>query len=544
MTKPADNRADDGRGLDYVLEIWMRRKLAALLVFAAVFAAVVSFAIWLPDLYSAKATVLVEAQQVSQEFIRSSVSSGVESRIQRIQQELMSRDRLARLVTQFDLYPNLRAKGVGLDDIIARLRRDIRLEPTAVEQQGFGGNQTIAFEISYSGRNPEVVAQVANVLAAGYVEGNTKIREGQAVRTAEFLNSQLTNAKAELDAHERRVSDFNLSHIGELPEQVAANLASLERLNTQLRLNGDNQIRAMDRRERLEKQLADAASAPAPAAARPALTPGAEQLAALRHQLEELRRKFTEQYPEVVRVRREIAALEQQLAERPTAGTAAPPSPTAAPSPTNAASSPIDPATRLSQAIEDVDAEVKALKSEEFALRQAIGSYEQRVENVPKRQEELQALSRDYQTTKERYETLLKRYEEAQLAATLEQGQKGEQFRILDQAIAPLEPAAPNRLQLFVVGFIFSIGLAVGAVLLAEKLDTAFHSIDDLRAFVGLPAFSIPVIPTRADIRRKWRRLALTAVSIAVGIALIVAGSRYLASDSERIVRFTSSGPV
>jgi polysaccharide chain length determinant protein (PEP-CTERM system associated) len=537
MTKPSDDRADEGLGVDFVLEIWMRRKQVALLVFAAAFAAVVSFTIWLPDLYSAKATVLVETQQVSQEFVRSSVGAGLESRIQTIQQELMSRERLADLVARFTLYPDLRKKGVAFDAIIARLRRDIRLEPTAVDQQGYGGNRTIAFAISYSGRDPAIVAQVANRLASLYVEGNTKIREGQAVRTAEFLNTQLANVKKDLDANERRVSEFNLGHIGELPQQVAANLASLERLNTQLRLNGENQIRAMDRRERLEKQLADAASAPAPAAARPALSPGVEQLANLRQQLEELKRKFTDQYPEVVRVRTELAALEQQLSERAATGsTGAAPTTNAVPS--------IDPTTRLSQAIEDTDTELKALKSEELALRQAIGGYEQRVENVPKRQEEFQALSRDYGTTKERYDALLKRYEEAQLAASLEQGQQVEQFRILDPAIAPSEPAAPNRLQLFVIGFVLSIGLALGAVLLAEKLDTTFHNVDELRAFVGMPTFSIPVIPTRAAMGRKWRQLALTAVSIAVGVALILAGSRYLASENERIVRLTSSGRV
>src|SRR4029077_20822163 len=105
----------------------------------------------------------------------------------------------------------------------------------------------------------------ANVLASLYVLENSKIREGQAVRTAEFLKTQLDDVKKQMDAQERRATEFNLSPIGGLPQQVAANLPSLERLNTQLRLNGENQVRAMDRRERLEKQLTDVTSA-APAA--------------------------------------------------------------------------------------------------------------------------------------------------------------------------------------------------------------------------------------------------------------------------------------
>src|SRR5207245_10031194 len=190
-----------------------------------------------------------------------------------------------------------------------------------------------------------------------------------------------------------------------------ANLASLERLNTQLRLNGENQVRTMDRRDRLDRQLTDATlAAPAPPAAA-AAHPRAEQLANLRRQLDELRGKFTDQYPDVVRLRTELAALERQVAQSPVpASTATSP----------AAEDTVDRNALLLQSIADADKELKALKDEESALRRSVNSYEQRVENVPKRQEEVQTLSRDYNSTKERYETMLKRYEEAQLAASLE----------------------------------------------------------------------------------------------------------------------------
>src|SRR5207253_3851055 len=163
-------------------------------------------------------------------------------------------------IAQLDLYSHLRQKGVPFDAIVETMRRDIDVDVKGVDSQGGGRAQTIAFAISYSGRAPGTVASVANALAALYVEGNAKIRQGQAVRTADFLKAQLATVKQELDAQERRTSDFKLRHIGELPQQVEANLASLDRLNTQLKLNGENQIRLMDRRERLQKQLVEARS--------------------------------------------------------------------------------------------------------------------------------------------------------------------------------------------------------------------------------------------------------------------------------------------
>jgi hypothetical protein len=160
------------------------------------------------------------------------------------------------------------------------------------------------------------------------------------------------------------------------------------------------------------------------------------------------------------------------------------------------------------------------------------------VENVPKRQQELQDLSRDYGTTRERYDSLAKRYEEAQLAESLEQGRKAEQFRILDPAIPPRDPIAPVRARVLMLGFVLALGLAIGVVVGAEKLDTTFHSADELRAWVSLPILATaPVMTSRGATRRKRRRAALVGVSVAIGMLLIVAGSRYVSSGNEQLVR-------
>jgi len=526
-----DNPPAGNVGLETALEIWTRRKWVAVLTFAAVFTVFIGLAVWLPNLYRATATVLVESPQVSQDFVRPTVTAEFETRIQQIRQEVMSSKRLADLIMQLDLYRELRKKHIPPDMIVEQMRRDIELDLKAGDSQMTAHGPTIAFAISYNGRDPETVAKVANVLATLYVDENTSMRAGQAAGTAEFLKSQLADVKRELDTLDRRASEFKLSHIGELPEQVSANLAGLERLNTQLRLNGENQIRALDRRERAEKQLADAATAKS-VAPPPASSPRAAQLAKLRQELSDLRRQFADEYPDVVRVRSEIAAVEREA-----------PDPVATPASTAAA--PVDLPARFAQDITDAQTELKALREEELSLRQAIGAYEQRVENVPKRHEELQSLSRDYETTKERYDTLRKRFEDAQLSENLERGRKVEQLRVMEPAVPPRLPDAPGRLRLLLIGFMVSLGLSVGVVLAADKLDTSFRGIDDLRSFVRVPKlFSIPLITTTADTRRQRRRFLLTAVAAVIGLTLIVAGVRRVATGNERIVRLVAGGHV
>jgi polysaccharide biosynthesis transport protein len=514
--------------LDVALQALARRKWIALLVFLGVAGGTASIALSLPDLYRATTTVLVERQSVSEAFVRPTVTSELETRIQLIQQQVMSRARLVELISRFDLYPDSRQLA-PIEALVGRMRRDIRgPELKGLEQPMTGRYATIAFALSYTARDPQTASTVANALAQLYVDENAGMREGQAAQTADFLALQLADAKRTLDDQDRRASAFKMAHMGELPQQVEANLASLERLNMQLRLNGENQIRALDRRERLETQLleAQAAAAPSPSDAQS----GTEQLAKLRQQLQELQTRFTDVYPEVIRVRGEIAALEERGSSEIVR----------APGPSRAEHTP-----RLFQGIARIDEELETLKAEESELRRLVSAYETRVDNVPRRQEEYQALSRDYDAIKERYDTLLRRYEEAQLAERLEEGKKIEQFRILDAAMPPRVPAGPNRLRLLIMGFLAALGFAAAAVVAAEKLDTAFHDIDDLRSFAaGMLVVRLPLIPTALAARRQRLRFALVATAALAAVAAIIAGSHFLASGNEQIVRLIERGNV
>ena len=86
MARPREQE-DHGIGFDFVLDVWQRRKWVALVVFIAAFAGVVSLALSLPDIYRATTTVIVERQQVSEAFVKPSVTAELETRIQTIQQE-------------------------------------------------------------------------------------------------------------------------------------------------------------------------------------------------------------------------------------------------------------------------------------------------------------------------------------------------------------------------------------------------------------------------------------------------------------------------
>src|SRR5207253_5199777 len=205
-------------GLDLALAMWSRRKLLAALVFTGTLVGAITIVASLPSIYRAVATVLVERQQVAETFVRSSVTGELETRLQTLSQETRSRARLEALIERFGLYPE--ARRVSREAALEAARRDTQGEPRGVEPTG-GRGATIAFAVSFRGRVPETVAQVANALASFYVEQNLKLREQQSSDTTHIVKVQLDETRRRLDAEQQRSGHVNRQQFGEPPGQVA-----------------------------------------------------------------------------------------------------------------------------------------------------------------------------------------------------------------------------------------------------------------------------------------------------------------------------------
>ena len=422
------------------LSVWRRRKWLALSTFAVILCAAASVAAFLPDLYRGTATVLVERPDVPESLVRPGEADDLQARLQTIEEKLLSRARLSDVVQRFDLYSGQRTKGASTEAIVEQMRRDIRLEPRGVDPT-VGHGATVSFALSYWGDNARTAAEVANTLAASYVEDNLRNREHQAASSARFLKAQLDEAKALLD------------------------------------VSSAEQARLAGRRDSLVKRLASMEPAGGPRAA------GVARLAKLREELTELRTRYKDSHPLITRAQSEIQAVESQVA-----GLAP-----------RSQSGPAD-----SGAVQQIRADLA--------------------------QADAGLMSSDYATAKDRYLSLVKWYEEARLNESMETEQQGVQFAILDPAVAPDRPASPNRVRILLGGLAVSIGLALGTVLLAERVDTSFHALDDLKEFTRVPVLaSIPRIVTKKGKRQRRYRVLLGAFLALLGLPLVVGVSWFIA---------------
>jgi len=492
-------------GFDIAVRVLSRRKWVGLIAFAATLSLSVPFSVFLPDVYRGVATVIVDNQDMSANFVRGSSVPELETRLSTIQQELLSRSRLSDVITRLNLYPKWRARAPQ-EAIVQSMRRDIRVELSGTER---GRPTTIGVKIAYIGLDPRSAAAVPNELARLYVAENTKIRERQTGQMAQFLKIQVEAAGRAVELHQARLNRFKEQHAGELPEQVSMNMVTLERLNTRLQLSTDDQLKARERYERLSGGM-------------PAGGEAIDPLQTLKQRLAELQSKFTDKHPDVIQTKAQIAELER---ERARAASAAPKQvATARPNPASS-----------------IDVELARLQREERTLRSEIAAYQERIRSAPKVEHELEALERDYRTAKDSFDSLQRRYDEAQLADRLEQSKQAESFRILDSAVIPIGPAAPNRRRLQLMACFFAVAAGVGMMLLTEHLDTSFHTVGELRQFTTLPVLaSIPYVRTRTTVTAVLR-IALTVVAVVVMCGLLAGFAYRTARENTQLVWILSA---
>lgn len=491
-------------------DVLKRRGIWGVLTFLMVFAPLASLVYFLPDVYVSASTVLIERQQIPDEFVRSTVTSALEVRLQTISQEILSRSRLEEVITRFGLYQDLKRQA-PMETVIEQMRHDVKIDP-----KGKGERATIAFSVSYRGRDAQKVALVANALAASFIEENLKMRERQATGTADFMRVQLEDLAKKLEELEKKVSDFKAKHIGELPEQLNANLQGLEQLNTQLRLNAENMTRATERRGNLERELTALLGTTGTGPQAPAI-----RLSQLKGSLAALQTRYSDKHPEVQRVKSEIANLEAAISagggESGAAGALAlPPQ-----------------VQQLKSALAEAEVQIKGLEVEASNLKRQLSIYQARVESVPRVQQDYQAMSREYETTQEMYKSLTVRQRESALSERMEQRQKGEQFRVIEPAVASEEPAAPKRPRLFALVLLLALAVGAAAVFGPEALDTSVHSIEQLQARCELPVLvTIPRIVSAQDQRQQRMRLAMASAAVSVTVAGLVVVSYLLAKEN------------
>ena len=499
---------------DFVV-ILRRRKWLVMLPFVLLSIGTLVGSQYLPNRYRSETLILVVPQRVPESYVKSTVTTRIEDRLQSISQQILSRTRLERIVQDFNLYAEERRTGI-MEDVIERMRRDIDVKVVKGD----------AFSISYMSDSAQTAMKVTERLATLFIDENLKDRELLAVGTNQFLEAQLEEARLKLVEHENKLEIYRRQHAGQLPSQLQPNLQALQNTQMQIQAVLDSLNRDRDRKMMLERLLSDAepvVEAPAPAAAvTTAETPQiggtvAQQLEQSRQMLAALELRLKPNHPDIRRMQRAIADLESRAAVEATATPGTPAKPTVVVDPREAAR--LTRVREMTLELESVTRQIALKEAEERRLRDAAAAYQVKIDGVPSRESELAELTRDYETMQKVYQDLLAKQQDSQVAANLERRQIGEQFKVLDVARLPEKPFSPNRLLINGGGALAGLALGFGLVFLLEYRDRSLRSGPDVTAVLNLPVLAtVPLIFTTDD-RRRMRRRRMLAWSSGAALA-------------------------
>ncbi len=513
-------------------KIFLRRKwqIAFTALFILFFAC--AYCVVARELYKSSITILVIPQPVPQDFVRSTAGLQIEQQLGTIKQQVTSRTTLSKVMDELQLFEKERKKGTS-EELFERMRKRIEIEVV----RGQDRERSEAFSISFLYESPKEAMQATARLASLFIEESLMTREHQSVGTSQFLESQLRGTKAKLEVMERRLKEYKIQYMGELPQQMEANLRMLAGLQDRLRTNESSTRTVEERKVFLEAQinligssLSSASAGSGRSGAALSLDPVqslAVQLASAKAKLADLNARYTEKFPEVVRMKREVADLEKRIAEaRRNAATAgdANADPLLA-----AASTPgVDEIRTIRAQLKATVSEIASLKREKEEIQKSIASVERKIGQSPRREQEMTSLIRDYENQKRSYDDLLKKKLEADVSQNLEKRQKGSQFHILDPANLPEGPSQPNRKMVLGVALLLALGFGFGGAIAWEAVDLRLRDVRDFRHLYKVPILGyIPVFQDQQYRRdREVRRAAvfggLITFAMAFSILLLV----------------------
>jgi len=545
----------------------VRRRAVPILVALGVVLAVslpIVFA-W-PAVYRSSATILIEEQEIPREYVRSTVTTIADERIQVITQQVMTRSTLMHIVEKYDLYPKER-RYLSNEEILDRMRRDVKTQTISVEGGarsslfGGAGARAIAFKVSYDNEVPAKAQQVANELVTLYLSENARSRQQRADEASAFLADEAARIGRQIAEIEGRLATFKRANASKLPETAQLNLQLRERAESELD-EVERQLRlAEDRRAYLEAQLTVIKeTAPLPVA--PVMEPD-ERLRALRNQYASQSGIYGESHPDLVRMRREIDALEKSTGRKPEADPKAladarnelgrlserygaehpdvqlQQKRVAALEAEQAKAPPKKPDNpayvSLAAQVESARAEAQSLRGRREEVKSRLAAYNARLEQSPGVEQGYRDLVRDQENAVAKYKEIRAKQMEAQVALELEKGRKGERFSLIDPPQYPERPFQPDRKKLLATALAASVGSGVGAAALAESLDRSVKSARALGLLLETPVLGVvPRIddPERARRRRRWWLLGAAACLALLLLALAAAHFFVMPLDS------------
>jgi uncharacterized protein involved in exopolysaccharide biosynthesis len=528
-----------------------RRKKGFMTAFLLLFIIGLGITVFLPPIFRSVTMIRVEDQQIPKDYVQPTITDYVEERIEKISQQILSRPNLMRIVGKYNLYPELKDRKTPTE-IVAKMRKDINLETIVAEMKsrkaGRNITVTVAFNLSYEGKDPETVKKVAETLGNLYLEEDIKRRELLGSVTTDFLQEELKRLENDITLQEKKISQFKKKHLRELPADQNNNVQAISRLERAMD-NTEMQIRLLQEKKLLmESKLATVEPlTPIVIDGQKVAANPSQRLKELHLQLASMQSVYSDKHPDIKKIKREISELETQVQssdvtieklkrlEQLENDLAVAQAKLGAKHPDVKAmkieiqtlskdvkglvtekgklkvsqENPDNPVyINLKTQVESYQMEIDALQKDKADLLAEVQIYQSRLARAPNVERQLAALTRDYENSQKKHGEISNKLMDAKASRELEGKKQGERFSIASPAYLPLKPTKPNRLAILLLSFLIAFGVGSLLAVFREGIDNSIRSASQLKEITGVPVLtSVSYIVT--DEEKRSNRLKI-----------------------------------
>jgi uncharacterized protein involved in exopolysaccharide biosynthesis len=350
----------------------------------------------------------------------------------------------------------------------------------------------------------------------------------------QFLNDEFERAKRDLDAVEKKLTDYKEKNAGRLPDELQSNVSQMNALDQRSSSLSEAATRNAERRMMLESELRARKDRLAALKRSNYQMAGGSRISDLDKEIggyesmiSAMKDRYTDDYPDLQAARERLVVLKKQREDA--LKNAAKNEPAAI------GDNPMADRDRMEaeQSVEVVQTQLKALALEEkdvqlgmAQVNEALKRYQGRIEGMPAGEAEYTELSRDREHARQKYDEFESKRHRAAVSMELERRKQGETLELLDAPSTPVSPTEPKRAMIIPIGFV--AGLVLGAILVAlrEVKDTSLKNLKDARLYTQLSILgSIPLLENDVVVQRRKQVLWVGwATASILGLA-IMAGS-------------------
>jgi protein tyrosine kinase modulator len=410
----------------------------------------------------------------------------------RLKEMVLSRPRLAGLIDEYKLYPEI-VEDRGYVDAVDEMRNHIQ----------FRARDGDTFGLSFEGNDPALVQKMTARLAELLIGENTKNRAAQAEETKEFLDTEKTRLESDLRGKEESLAKFLTKHPEFALETTSTGSGSGAAVRAQRKEAAtpkptDPALLALEREaQRIKERLGQPVTiSPSKEPVDPRVREAEQELLQAQRELGDKQGRFTEQHPDVLAARQKVRTAEDRLLRA--RGAALNPDPLKTPSWVTAKPPTESDRAALQVQLDKVNQQIAAarVRAAKQNNAQPAGGANAAANWIVQLETDWARLTREVSDARERLQTVDAKHFKAEIAASSESSGGAAQMVIIDPAYLPTHPyRGARRLKVGVgagASLIFALGVALALALADQRI---YERYDVERLKLG----KVLVVVPRAD---------------------------------------------